>query len=795
MRAWTNEEVKRYLGPHEACYLTHASDEAVRRGAASGGSTSQIACTLLERGLVDGVLVWRMVLGEPLPRTEAVIATTREEVLAARGSKYCAVSYPKDALPKILAFEGRLAVITLPCDASYLRRKMARDEALREKIRCIITLFCGHNSEPELTKLFVERHGVRWQDVTEFRYRTGEWRGRLTFTTKAGRTVETPTSAFTHYQNLHFFSQRKCLSCVDHYGYDGDICTGDIWSLDMKGRSIKPTLVVTRNANGAELFAQAQPELVVEQVEPKMVVNGNSRGLTYHYNISARARAAKLFGIQIKDTLRLPTTTLDRLIAFFGVLNYWWSHHDRLKGGVRRLPTLAVRAYIYFFKGLQQLNLLFYRPFPPGDQISLIGATLAGNRGAEAMLATTVGRIRDTMPDSRFIIHSYFPKDDREICADLGVEVVDATPKALVLLYFPFSVVDRVLGFVGLNWPRAWMPRGPRELARSNALLDVSGISFSDGREKFIPFNVLNNWPAMLFRVPVVKLSQGLGLFEGWLNRLSAKWIIRRCAKVFARGEGSFEATQALELGNALAVAPDIAFSFRAEDSLTDESPGYEGEILAALRALSPKTEGILALSVSSVVHKKCTKRGIDYVKVMSEVTEGLVERGLGVLIYPNATREGTDSLHNNDLPLVVDIAAQLSESSRERVVTIERDLNTAALREVLIPVDGMIASRFHAMISALSMGKPTMVLGWGHKYQEVLEQLGIGAWCFDFSDLRTDFVLERVDQFLEAKEEIGAGIEAHLPDVQRASLAQFEWLADFLSPDLDAYQDDEGDA
>jgi len=795
MRAWTNEEVARYLGSHDACYLTHAADDEVRDGAASGGSTSQIACSLLDNAVVDGVLLWRMVLGEDAPRTEAFIATTREEVLSARGSKYCAVSYPKEALPKIDAFDGRLAVVTLPCDASYLRRKMAKNEVLRDKIRCIITLFCGHNSEPDLTKLFVERHGVRWKDITEFRYRTGDWRGKLSFTSNAGTTVETPTSAFTHYQNLHFFSQRKCLSCVDHYGYDGDLCTGDIWSLDMKGRSIKPTLVVTRTQRGCDAFDRAHDALVVEQVEPKMVVNGNSRGLTYHYNISARSRVARLFGINIKDTLRLPTTTLDRLIAFFGVFNFWVSHNDRLKGMVRRLPTLAVRAYIYFFKGLQQLNLFFYRPFPPGDQISLIGATLAGNRGAEAMIATTVGRVRDTMPDSRFIVHSYFPKEDRAICDDLGIEVVDARPKALVLKYFPFSVVDRILGIVGLNWPRAWMPRGPRELAKSNALLDLSGISFSDGREKFIPFNVLNNWPAMLFRVPVVKLSQGLGLFEGWLNRTSAKWIMRRCAKVFARGQGSLEATQPLDLGDALAMAPDIAFSFRAEDSLTTENPDYATQIVAQLEAIRAEVNGIVALSVSSVVHKKCEKRGIDYVRVMSEVTEGLVERGFGVLVYPNATREATDSLHNNDLPLVRDIAAGVSASRRDRVVPIERDLNTASLREVLVPVDCMIASRFHAMISGLSMAKPIMVLGWGHKYKEVLQQFGIEEWCFDFSDLRTDFVLEHVDRFLASKDEIGESIESHLAEVQSASASQFEWLATFLSPELDAYRDDEGDA
>jgi polysaccharide pyruvyl transferase WcaK-like protein len=270
---------------------------------------------------------------------------------------------------------------------------------------------------------------------------------------------------------------------------------------------------------------------------------------------------------------------------------------------------------------------------------------------------------------------------------------------------------------------------------------------------------------------------------------------MRKCAKVFARGQGSFEATQALDLGDTLGLAPDIAFSFRAADSLTDENPDYEREIVERLLALRGEVAGIVALSVSSVVHKKCAKRGINYVKVMSEVSDGLVERGLGVLVYPNATREATDSLHNNDLLLVREIAAGVSPSSRDRVVPIERDLNTASLRAVLVPVDWMLASRFHAMIAGLSMAKPIMVLGWGHKYEEVLQQFGIEQWCFDFADLRTDFVLGHVDRFLAAKEEIRASIEARLPEVRAGSASQFEWLSEFLSPDLDAYSDDEGDA
>jgi coenzyme F420-reducing hydrogenase beta subunit/polysaccharide pyruvyl transferase WcaK-like protein len=782
MRKWSNEEIKRYLGDELGCYLTWSADDEVRVGAASGGTTTQLCINLLEGGIVDGVVVWRMVYGEEDPRTEAVIATNREELLAARGSKYCSVSYPK-AMGKIQAFEGKLACVTVPCDASYLRRKMKADPELAEKIRLIITLFCGHNSEPALTKLLVERHGMKWRDVTDFSYRTGRWRGVTTFSDADGNEVEIPTRTFTHYQNLHLFSERKCLFCVDHFGYDGDICTGDIWSQKHRNRDIKPTLLVAKTDRGKELFESARANIHAEQVPPKTVVDGNSRGMTYHYNVSARSRAAKRLGLKLRDPLRLPVTTLDTLIASIGVLNYKLSHEDGAQERIRSLPFPLIQAYIYFFKGLQQLNLLLYRPFPPVERVSLIGATLTGNRGAEAMLVTSIARAREALPKARYVVHSYFPKRDREIVKDLDVDVVDAGPAALVLKYFPFAVLDGLFRLVGARWPRRLTPHGPRELSDSKVLLDVFGVAYSDGREKFLPFNILSNLPAMLYGVPVVKLSQALGPFEGRLNRAVAKTMLRACERVFARGDETLRMLRDLGIDeDKVDLAADIAFAFQPEDAITDENRDYEQEIVSRLEDLRCEHK-VLTIGISSVVHQKCTKAGIDYPEAIARIARHFLERDLVVVLFPNATREQTESLHNNDLPVIAEIAERIGDDAR--LVAITRDLNTASLRRILARAHLLVASRFHAMIAGLSLGLPTMVLGWGHKYAEVLAQFDIEEWAFDFSSIDADLLIGHIERFVAQEEELKRRVRDRIHAVRELSARQFEWLRDFIAPDL----------
>ena len=670
---------------------------------------------------------------------------------------------------------------------------MARDPALAEKIRCVVTLFCGHNSEPALTELIVRKQGMEWADVRSFRYRTGKWRGRLTFEAHDGREVDVPTRTFTHYQNLHFFSERKCLNCVDHFGFDGDVCTGDIWSQAHRGRDVKPTLVVAKTERGRALLDACWDGIEREEVPAEVVLDGNSRGMTYHYHLSARAEAGKLFGVKIRDPLRLPVTPLDRLVASVGVFNYWWSHHPRYGPWIEKLPFGAVQAYIYAFKGLQQLNLFLYRPFPPEDEVSIIGATITGNRGAEAMLVTTIGRIRDALPDARFVIHSYFPERDRELVSDLGVEVVDARPLALVTQYFPVSVAHGALRRIGLAYPRSLMPRNVRKLAESRVLVDVFGVSYSDGREKFLPFNVLSNWPAMLLETPVVKQSQAMGAYEGRLNRRVARWMLGKMEKVFARGRVTEAMTKALGVREeAIGFAPDVAFGYEPRYALSDESPDLRDAVVARLGEARARGEKVLVLSVSAVVRQKCKKRGVDYEAVMAEVAGALLDRGLTVVLFPNATREGTSSLHNNDLPVISDIASRVGHRPGLVLVLVDGDLNTAGLRAILAEADYLVASRFHAMIAGLCLGIPTMVLGWGHKYEEVLEQLEIGEHAYDYSSLDAASLLARIDGFLDGADDVAARIRRNIDRVKAESVAQLDWLVEFLVPRLEVCTPDD---
>lgn len=356
-KSFTPDQLRRYVGDYEQCYFTCAADEAVRANAASGGSVSALLIYLLESGQIDGALVCQTVLRDGKPRPEFAIARTREEIMAAQGSKYAAVYFANNALPLIQEFDGRLAVVALPCDATILQRTRAKNAALDAKIALVITLFCGHNSEPVLTDAMVDRLGRGRGPLTAYRWRTGHWRGSLEATFADGTQVVRPFETFSDYRNLYFFAQPKCHHCFDHFGYDCDISAGDIWSPRMKANPIKHTALIVRTPAGSALVAAALRDgaLIGGQEPVDEIANGQARTAPFHYNVTSRARVGRLFGVRIKDRTDARVRLVDYAIAFIALLNERVSRTRIGRAIILRAPHPVIRLYLYLLKGLESL--------------------------------------------------------------------------------------------------------------------------------------------------------------------------------------------------------------------------------------------------------------------------------------------------------------------------------------------------------------------------------------------------------------------------------------------------------
>jgi polysaccharide pyruvyl transferase WcaK-like protein len=409
--------------------------------------------------------------------------------------------------------------------------------------------------------------------------------------------------------------------------------------------------------------------------------------------------------------------------------------------------------------------------------VGIIGATIWGNRGAEAMLATAIGQVRERWPGAQVYIFSYLPQRDRALLQAPDVAIIDARPRALVLGHFPGALLGM------LRIPDALLPKSARALRRCDVLLDISGISFADGREKFLPFNILNIWPAMLAGTPVVKLAQALGPFGGALTRLTGRLFLARCAHIYARGPQTADFVRALGISaDRWDTAPDTAFLYQSQYSLSSENTAQIEALVTRLAEAHANGHTVIGLSPSAVVAGKAPG---DYIGQFVRLLAAHAEDDTRFVVLPNATRQGVDATRNNDLPIIAELRARAAEAlpaeALARIEWVDYDINTAGSRCLIAGCDLVLTSRFHGMISCLCLKTPVVVVGWSHKYAEVMAAFGLDDFVVDYADPALDLAA-LVQSLHETRTAVAEKIAAALPGIQAEARAQFDGLARWLN-------------
>jgi polysaccharide pyruvyl transferase WcaK-like protein len=420
------------------------------------------------------------------------------------------------------------------------------------------------------------------------------------------------------------------------------------------------------------------------------------------------------------------------------------------------------------------------------ETFSIIAATLYGNRGAEAMLETVVGRLRTERPGLRFHLFSYYPAADRHLLVDdAGMVVRSSTPLALAAWLVPWALVFGVLRKVFGRGVFRFAPADIRALAESEALVDLAGVAFIDGREKFLPFNTLTLLPAWLLGTPVVKMPQAVGPFEKPINRALARHVLPMCRMLWARGARTRQHLEASGFpGLRFAQGDDIAFNHRDAYNLTrDGGEALDARFVSLDAARPVEGGGLIGVCPSAVLAVQSRKAGGNYEQALSALVGDLLRSGHVVVLFPNATRDAAgDAERNNDLPVIRRIRD--SAGSNTRLLAFDVDMNAVQIKRVIRAMDAVLVSRFHAMVGALSLQVPAAVLGWSHKYAEVMARFGLEDNVMDYKALSAPELHARVARVFEERARMRAAIAAGLPEVKASADRP---VAALLTPSLGA--------
>lgn len=395
---------------------------------------------------------------------------------------------------------------------------------------------------------------------------------------------------------------------------------------------------------------------------------------------------------------------------------------------------------------------------------AVIGSALSGNKGAAAMLESAVQQLSARDPEAQFVLLSMYPRSDAEQNHYPNMTVVDASPLRLGIVINSAALLHRLLPALRRSIEDT-VP-GVKAIAGADVLLDQGGITFVDGRGKFLIYNVASILPALFLRTPVVKCAQAMGPFREPANRFAAKALLPRMAAIVSRGAVTHEHLVGLGLPN-LTAGADLAFTLEiTEQDAEAARAAVDQEFFAS--------GDVVGVSPSAVLRKAAQARGDDYVAEVSALVDhvtGTLDRP--VLLVAHSARARTEKAHNNDLPLCREIYARVER--KDRVLFVDDELSSQALRHLIGLCDVFVASRFHAMVSSLAMGVPTLVIGWSHKYREVLDMFGLAEWALRHEDATDEGIRSRLSALVADRNQVRSRIAEALPAVRAKALEQVD--------------------
>lgn len=375
------------------------------------------------------------------------------------------------------------------------------------------------------------------------------------------------------------------------------------------------------------------------------------------------------------------------------------------------------------------------------------------NKGSEAMVLTVAEALRGRLPDLDIYVTAPF-REARAI-RDAGLIPTGRG--------HPKSPVSHLCSAI----------RARHVYRNSVALIDVGGYQFGDPWGTKRASQKLRMLKGLAMRgAPIFFMPQAWGPFSSQELGNTTRQIVDAATVCFVRDMTSVRMMRDL-LGadhDKIRFAHDIAWNFRgAEPSVGKEflkRAGVRWDDHALTVGVTPnlrvceKTEGTGAQnqyvrSLLEIVRHLCSAHNAQVILVGHELSP------------PNARVKDDRTLCRLLLGML---------DGKWPVGDVDTDMSAADVKSTLGCCDLLLASRYHALIAALSQGIPVAAIGWSHKYEELLREVSLSANVLSVRDPAVQ-ILASIDSVIERVAQSRALIQSRLPVIKASAAAALEVL------------------
>ena len=406
---------ERWTGIFRQSLVLTSTNPSVLAGAAAGGAGTTLMLTALRSGLADAVIVVGRDADRPwVPK--AIITDSEEEVIRCGQTSYCLT--PNLQLLSDPRFK-RIALIGVPCEIQAVR-KMQNIVPLPEvadKVVLTVEIACASSTKLVGTEfLITEKLGIPLSEVTELRYREGEYPGEFTVTARSGERKSLPFFEVVDEFKRH--KTHRCLVCADWWSGLADVSISDgdpnIYASSQSGaKPPRQSIVMTRTAQG-EKIVQTAVQLGLATVRLRPFIAEDNLGLQrkrFRYASFAEAMPNRV------PTPPVDYTETEELLSDTEVIDRM-SHHMRIGAGPAAGAGRREKIPVTIGFDVTSSREIVWRP--PGDK------AIAQRAAFAAALADGTSTIRN-FPQSEDI------ENNLAILRQLGVDIWEAADASIVI--------------------------------------------------------------------------------------------------------------------------------------------------------------------------------------------------------------------------------------------------------------------------------------------------------------------------------------------------------------------------
>lgn len=259
-----------FIGTTINGYIGYAKDENLRAECQSGGIVTAVLLYLLNKNLIDAVVVTRFNCQSR--RSESFLTTTSEEIIGSKGSHYSQTS-PVEIILKNQ--DKRLAAVLLGCQSDALNQIKKKYPNIKLP-EYIIGLVCAGNLSSYMIDDLLSHGKIKKDDkLQSFRFRDkkcGGWPGNITI--KTDKLIQLPKEK--RMELKPYYQNYRCLLCADKMNLNCDLVVGDPWGIKIEDEEKGYSAVITRTDIGEKLIndAQASDYIQVTEQSVKSIVEG-----------------------------------------------------------------------------------------------------------------------------------------------------------------------------------------------------------------------------------------------------------------------------------------------------------------------------------------------------------------------------------------------------------------------------------------------------------------------------------------------------------------------------------------